>query len=406
VVLALGAHAVAIAILALVTIERRAVPAGTVEPRAPASTTSPPARDLAPPAPTFSFLAVDVERIPRAPLPGVGDAVGGDAHPMPRAPIDQPGARPADRGGGGPGGPNAWSGRRDRSDDALLRAEPWNGGVDYRSAHDDTHAPPRTTEAIHRAPVAATGDRQRAHAGAPGETAASRGDASGQGAGDAPRATLDADPIFDRAAGRTAEVRAPGASQASRDPAFAEVGAVAHDVARHGAPGDDRAVAASSDATRADAFDITPASSGGDDRGVHGDRGAGNLRDGSGPRGGTAASRADVAPGDAGLTVTAAAGDPYFRAFLRRLERTVVFPMELAKQLRSGRVIAHLRVAPDGSIHDLRIEVPSEFPDFDRALLTALRQMGALGPVPRRLLGLASGLDVRVPFVFSSPMIR
>ncbi|HTJ46751.1 MAG TPA: energy transducer TonB [Kofleriaceae bacterium] len=315
------------------------------------------------PAVTFAFTNVDVARLPLAPVPGAGDAIGD----------------PGDRAGGG-GGPRdgAWTGRRDHE---LTRAEPWNGGDAYRAAHDDTHAPPRTTEAIHRAPDPDTGDRARAQVGAEGESRASVGDATGQGAGTAPQASLDRDPIFDAPAGRTSPTRIEGASRANDRAPYADVGPRAEDVQRHGAPGDDRAVAASSDATHPDPYDLSPSSGG---------RGAG-------------------APGGAGdgrITVTAAAQDPYLRAFLRKLEDAVVFPKDLARDLRSGRVIASFRLAADGTIRDIRIDVPSAYPAFDAALATGLRQLRSLGPVPRRLLHDAADIRIRVPFTFANPMIR
>jgi TonB family protein len=143
--------------------------------------------------------------------------------------------------------------------------------------------------------------------------------------------------------------------------------------------GDDRAVAAQSDATRTDPYDITPAAPGG------GDRGAGTGGDGS---------------------VTAAPEDPYFRAFLRRLEGAVVYPDDLRRDLRSGRVVASFQLAPDGTIRDLRVDVHAPYAELDRALVAALRQLGTLGPVPSRLLRDGAGIRVRVPFTFSNPMIR
>jgi TonB family protein len=402
---AIAVHAIAIAIFAWITISTREIaapPASDERADAPATAAATPGAANASTA-TFAFLDVDVAQVPRAPWPGPGDALGGDATPLPRARVDLPGDRAADRGGGAPGGPTAWSGRRDH--DILLRGEPWNGGDAYRTAHDHPRAAPRTTEAIHRAPIADTGDRARAQAGAPGEDRASRGDASGQGGADAPRIASTADPIFDAPAGRTAPARTPGASRDQAHDAYADVGERANDVQAHGAPGDDRAVAASSDRMRVDPYDLTPASAGGADRGVRGASGSGASTEG-GRAPGTASSRADARAGDGGLTVTAAPEDPFFRDFLRRLEGAVVFPRELAIDMRTGRVIASFHVGADGTIRDLRVEVPSAYPAFDHALVAALRHLGTLGPVPRRLLGEAAEIRVRVPFTFANPMIR
>jgi TonB family protein len=402
--LAILAHVAGLALFAWIVLSDRSAdePAAASAGASPAPSAAPGAASPA----AIALLDVDVRAPahPPAPAPGPGDQVGTGAAIATGAALDEPGARAADRGGGAPGGPAAWTGRRARADDALLRAEPWNGGDTYRSAHDDTRAPPATTEAIHRAPRPDTGDRQAGPVEPPGAPRGSIGAAAGQGAGAAPREPLAADPVLGAPAGASTPAGAarPGADRA----AYADVGARAEDVQRHGAVGDDRAVAARSDATRPAPYDVTPPSAGGDDHGVRGRAGDGASPDGHEGAPGTASSHTDATAGDGGPTVTAAPEDPYFREFLRRLESAVVYPDDLRRDLRSGRVVASFRLMADGTIRDLRVEVHAPYAELDRALVAALRQLGTLGPVPSRLLRDGGQIRVRVPFVFSNPIIR
>src|SRR5262245_14593949 len=119
--------------------------------RAPAPT------EIAPPPPTIvaaiSLIDVAVPALTVEAVTGPGDSIGlAGTHPLPRASADLPGRRAAERGGGADGGPATWTGRRDKADDAALRAEVWNGADDYRSAHRDVDRAPRSPEALSRQP--------------------------------------------------------------------------------------------------------------------------------------------------------------------------------------------------------------------------------------------------------------
>lgn len=343
-------------------------------------------------------------------VPGPGDAAFfTGAHSLPSATADLPGASAADRGGGATGGADTWTGRRDTGQ-TPLRSQVWSDPDDYRAPRRDLDRRAATSEAVTRAPDKAWGDRQVRRTARAGEVEASRGDrADGTGAGAAADDSWrDADPVFDAAAGRTVQARRDGATQASRDGAMVDRGATAVDVQRHGATGDDIAVAAASDQRNPDPYDLTPTRAGGrDGEGVAGrvdDDGA--LDDGRTSRAGTGASRADTARGRGGTSVMATRTDPYLRELLRRLDGEITFPRDLKLDLRSGRVIAQLTLHADGRIEGISIKTSSGFDGFDDELARALRALGKLGKVPATLLDGKTSLEVHVPYTFRNPMIR
>lgn len=337
---------------------------------------------------------------------GPGDLVGwSSTHPLPAAAIDRPGDTAAEAGGGATGGATIWAGRRDRLDDATLLAEPWNGGTDYRTAHDDRDDHAESVEAIHRDPAFAAGDRATAKAAHAGGPVASHGATDGLGAGDGDAVWRDADPRFGLVPGHDQAVRTAGATQTTRTPALAETGARSADVTTRGErTADDQAVAAASAETNPDVYDLTPSQSGGTDRGVAGAAGDGALTDGTGT--GEGATRAHAAKGDRDLAVKATAQDPYWRELIVRLGKEIVFPRDLAIDLRSGRPIAAFVLAADGTVSDIRLHTTSGFRGFDAELLRAVRTLKDLGPVPDRLLDGRSKLRVLVPFEFRSPLAR
>jgi TonB family protein len=319
--------------------------------------------------------------------------------------VERPGARAAERGGGAPGGPASWTGRRDDPADATLLAEPWNDGRAYRAAHDRTSARTASREAIHRTPAPASGDRAIAPLARDGTDVPSRGGATGQGAGDGDAAWRDADPRFGLRPGRDQAVRADGATRPTRDPVLAERGAASADVTTRGAATRDReAVAAASRETIPDRYDLTPVQAGGADRGVRGAAGAGALPDGRGA--GDAASRADVAAGARDLAIEARRQDPYFRKLYVLIDRAVRFPRDLAVDLRSGRTVARFVLAADGSISDIALHASSGFRGFDDELVRALRSLPSLPPAPATLLDGRSELHVRVSYEFRNPVVR
>ncbi|MCB9570917.1 MAG: energy transducer TonB [Kofleriaceae bacterium] len=348
---------------------------------------------------------------PPAAVQGVGDAASATGEsPMPRASADLPGARAADRGGGDVGGPTTWTGRRDDPEDAALRAQVWSDPRAYRAPRADTGRREASPEAVSRAPERTYGDRQvrelaRDGADAARPSAAADGPGAGATAGASWR---DADPVFDAAAGRPVPARRDGATRPATEAAMVDPGAAAVDVTRRGAAGADVAVAAASDQRQPDPYDLTPARAGGRaGEGVRGRRAAdGAVADGRGRGRGTGASRAALAEGDGGAATWASRTDPYLRDLLRRLDREVVFPHDLALDMRSGRSIATLQLHADGRVSDITIVTSSGFAGFDAELRRALGAIGDLGPVPARLLDGRASLRVMVPYTFRNPVIE
>ena len=357
-----------------------------------------------------AIVSLDAEQIARLPLiamPGPGDdAAWTGAHPLPEASADLPGARAADRGGGASGGPDTWTGRRDR-DQTALRAQLWNGAADYRTPRADLGRRAATGEAIARAPERAYGDRQARRVARAGDPVASAGDrADGTGAGQGLIAAPPDSAELEAAAGVTVPARVDGATRPTDEGALVDHGATATDVPQHGRTGDDVAVAAASSERNPDPFDLTPSRSGGaSGEGVRGARdGDGALADGRGT--GTAASTATAPRGKAGMSVFASRTDPYLRELLRRLDREIRFPRDLKLDLRSGRVIASLTLHADGRISDVTIATSSGYQGFDDELARALRKLGSLGRAPATLLDGRRAIKVMVPYTFRNPMIR
>src|SRR5688572_14733167 len=264
---AVGLHVALLAVLDQTTVrwrlDARPPPAGAPGAAAAAAVIPTPAP---PPIDVDVVALLDPSQLP-PPLAvwGPGDLAGFAAtHPLPSAEVDRPGDRAAERGGGATGGPTVWADRRDRLDDATLLAEPWNGGDDYRAAHDRSGARTASAEALHRRRDTGAGDRQARRLAADGAAVASTGATAGIGAGDGDALWRDADPRFGLKPGAPQEVRRGGATQVTRDPAFADRGAASADVTtRDDRTGDRETVAAASRETTPDPFDLTPAQSGG-----------------------------------------------------------------------------------------------------------------------------------------------
>jgi TonB family protein len=343
-------------------------------------------------------------------VPGVGDAAGfAGQSPLPGASADLPGLRAADRGGGDVGGVATWTGRRD-ADEVALRSQLWSDPDRYRAPRPDTDRREASPEAISRAPDKAYGDRQVRARARDGEAEARPGQAAagtGAGAATSSDAWRDADPVFDATVGRAAAARRDGATRAADEAAMLDEGDRAVDVQRRGAAGDRAVVAAASDQRVPDPYDLTPSRAGGTaGEGVRGKHQAdGALADGT-RGGGTGASRADLAEGDGGAATWASRTDPYLRELLRKLDQEIVFPHDLALDLRSGRTIAVLTLHADGRMTDITITRSSGFDGFDDELGRALAALGRLGAVPEALLDGRRSLRVMVPYTFKNPVIQ
>ena len=328
----------------------------------------------------------------------------GQGRARPRG-AELPGDRPADRGGGATGGVATWTDRRDRATDAALRSQVWSSDEAYRAPRADSGRAAASPEAINRRPTATYGEREPRPAARDGALVASRGDAAGTGTVGLP-IPAGADQTAAGAPGATIDVRADGATARSREAARVDLGAQAVDVTRRGAATGDRAVAAASDQRRPDPFELTPPRAGGDHRGegVAGVTAPGMVADGwRAP--GTAASRwgEDTAEERA---MFATRSDPYFVELFRRLDREVVFPRDLAIDLKSGRVVASVTLRADGALAAIDLHAGSGYRGFDDALLGALRRLRRLGPVPTALIAGRPELRVLIPYTFKSSMIR
>jgi len=402
---ALAIHGVVLVALDQLSVHWRLVPttaasASAVETE-PTPTAAPGPIDI-----SVVSLLDDAHTPPPLAVWGPGDLAGfSGTHPLPNASVDRPGDRAAERGGGATGGPTVWTGRRDDLDDATLLAEPWNDGADYRAAHDGASHRSSSTEALHRQPTPSAGDRAVQRLARDGGEVASHGMTDGLGAGDGDALWRDADPRFGLKPGHEQAVRAGGATQPNHDASFSDRGSTSADVLTRGdRTRDDQVVAAASTQTAPDPYDLTPAQSGGTDRGVAGKAGAGALADGTGS--GEAATRADATRGARDLAIKATPQDPYFRELFTRLGKEVRFPRDLAVQLRSGRSIAAFTLAGDGTVSDIRLHASSGFSGFDEELLRAVKMLHDLPPVPARLLDGRVRLRVLVPFEFRNPVVR
>ena len=321
---------------------------------------------------------------------GAGAAAGRGARPRRRRRARRPPAAPRRRGSARRDAPPAAAaappaararGRIATTAPTRSCSAPSRGtaATDYRAAHRDVAAPPRSPEALRREPVAAAGDRQRRRPGQGGRAAGPRPRrrdvrcagpatircspprASSPAAAGAPRATRECG-LRRRRGGRR---RRPASRPGRRRPR-----------GRRGVePAPPRPVR-------------SRAALGGRHRPRCPRAGRTGRRARRRPPPGTGATRAEAPVGAGGLAPVAAPTDPYFRAFLRRLSGLVEYPKSLALDMRSGRVIATFRLAADGGVGDIRLLAPSAYEGFDQALVAALRthrpaRSGARPP-PRR----------------------
>ncbi|MBK9033440.1 MAG: TonB family protein [Myxococcales bacterium] len=353
----------------------------------------------------IGVVTVTPPAIPLDVILGTGDDAAGHGRAPRPSSADLPGARAADRGGGAEGGTDTWADRRDRADDAALRARVWTSDQGYLTPRTPGARTARSPEAITRAPIAAYGDRAPQPLAQAGDDRARTGAATGPGADGTPT-SLGQDDTHAGSPGATAPVRQDGAAARVREAAYVDRGERAVDVAARGPSADDRAVAASSDQRRPDPYDLTPPRAGGgpDGEGVRGLAAPGVAPDGWGP--GTAASRAEAPAGDDGAPTYASRRDPYFLELFRRLDRRVEYPHELALSMTSGRVVASLVLLADGSFAEIGLHATSGHGAFDREVTDALKAVARLGPVPSALLGGRAALRVRIPYTFKSPMIQ
>lgn len=355
-------------------------------------------------AQAVGLIAVLPPAIPLDAILGTGDDLGGTGRAARPTSADLPGDRAADRGGGGEGGADTWTDRRDRADDAALRKQVWTSDQAYLAARAAGRTPAASPEAITRRPEASYGDREPRPLAVQGGAEVAVGDATGAGNGGVPTAAGDDDTRIGRAGADQPE-RRDGATTRVQEAAFVDRGERAVDVARRGPTADDRAVAASSDQRRTDPFDLTPPRSGGGaGEGVRGAPGPGLAADGWGT--GTEAARAWADDGDGGAPTWASRRDPYFLELFRKLDQRIVYPRALAMALVSGRVVAQLTVRADGTLEDISIHASSGHEQFDDQLTGALRAVGKLGPVPAAVLAGRGALRVRIPYTFKSPVIQ
>ncbi len=343
-------------------------------------------------------------------LLGAGDVAGaGQTHPLPNAEVELPGREAAARGGGEVGGSETWTGR----DDAFeLRAQSWNHPSRYRSPHVKSGRLRRSPEAIARAETRGYGDRHSGVAraaegverGQPGTLA---GTGSGASSGSVEeRSWQDADPIFDGDPARMIAQRRAGATQLTREPAFVDRGATAADTSRRGRAQDDEETAGASNETNPMPFDLAQARAGGakNGQGVRGSRGSGPSDRGRGT--GSAATRADLTPGDALPSVYAERQNPYFRRMYAQLDELVRFPKELAYSLDQGQVVVTFMLRGDGTFSGVTVFQSSGFDSFDREVTSAVKRAGPFGPVPRSVLGNRAAIIVRLPYAFRNSLIR
>jgi hypothetical protein len=343
---------------------------------------------------TVVALAPDV-KIPELAVAGPADELGqAQTHPLPNAQVDLPGERAADAGGGARPGDTAFAERRDRADDDALRHELWNDKPGHQAAHERSGRA-KSPEAIHRDPHDALGDRPVA----PDGHAASRGDARDRGGGVA-KLARGSDPI----AGATKPAD-PGASRANPTPVMTDPGPHATDTRERAATASDSANAAAASHERAPGpYEIAPPSAGGSaPTGVAGAAAPGQLANARGSD--TAATTANARPGPRDLTVTAQPQDSYFRALFARLDKAIIFPHDLALDLRSGRPIATFTIRADGTIADIALEVPS-LPGFNQELLRALATLKRLPPPPASLLAGQPVMRVRIEWAFDAGILR
>jgi len=367
---------------------------------------APPAAAPAPPAGSVQLGLVVVPTSakpesaiegPVVPLPAGPADVGlaGSSSPLPAADIDVPDPRRASPGGGASGATAAWTGRHDGQE---LRAQAWNDPTRYTIPRLATARDRATTEAVAREPEPASGSSLRARSQR------------------ARRATVQASA---QVAGATPAPGQAGESEATSrgvdghvDPRaerpFVETGARAVDAPRHAAVADDVTVAQASDERQPEEFDLTRPRAGGAEDGerVAGPRDAPGSSAASDHGEGDGASPLDVPVGRGPVATRARLGDPYLRALYARVIERVVWPRRLAVAFEQGEVVVHFTLSPVGAVETLRVDRSSGYPEFDDAVVAAIRAAGPFGPVPRALSPAGQKLQVSAPFIFDNPMIR
>ncbi len=418
---AIGLHAAA-----LVAIDRWSPAGPRVETQA-ARTDAPPSSlvtEPMPPAPvtTVALIGDLPDGLHLAAIPGAGDQAGtGDQHPLPDAPLDSPGVRPAAPGGGDTGGSERLSEQRDRSDG---RAELWNDDHRYRSPrHAGTR--PGGAQPLRRSPSPGFDARARAPS-----RAHHAGVAAGRGTEAEPRATGVESALAAPPGVSPTLVRSGSEGVVSRpgrlDPAEAAAGSDGRPrnparasalLARTGPPtasgptpgnGDRQEVAAVSDALDPLPLEWVAAASGAavDGHGVAGPAARDGLVARGAGRRGRAATSAHIAAGNRRAAIEASRDNPYFRRMYRRIDQVVVFPRKLAIAMEQGEVVARFTLHADGHIGDLEIAKSSGFEDFDTALVRALEAVAPFGEVPRAVLAGADRVTVVTPYAFRNPLIR
>jgi len=352
----------------------------------------------------------DVDEIPQIPLAallGPADEVGvAQTHPNPDQAVDLPGQRAASRGGGATAGETAFTERHDPTTDVPIRHEPWNAKRDYQSVHDRTGRKPQSPEAIRRDDRRDVADRAaKLRVASAGELQASNGLApAGRGTGAAEPATTRDE--RDAPAGTVTAAATEGAIRPNPTPAMVDPGTQATDTPKRAdTASDDTNAAAASRETRPGPYEITPPTADGSARsGVRGDQAPGQLGTSTGT--GTAATQWGAARGKRDLSIQAEPQDPYFRTLFTKLERAVVFPRQLALELRAGRPIAELVLRADGTIAGTAIAVSSGTAGFDRELIRAIGTLKRLPPPPASLLAGKPEIRVRVEWAFDPGILR
>ncbi|MEJ7597402.1 MAG: TonB family protein [Kofleriaceae bacterium] len=351
--------------------------------------------------------AAGIPEIPLSALRGPADEVGARTHPAPDQAAEIAGQVAASRGGGGASGATQFTGRRDQTTDVPIHHELWNGKRDYQSAHEKTARTARSPEAVRQSREQDIGDRAKA------TRVASAGAAQvSTGGAEAGRGPATIAPVGAPSAGGTAPAgtQTPaaqaGAMRPNPTPAQVEPGVHSTDVPVRGpTPTDNTNTAAASRDLKAGPFEITPPATGGTARtGVAGTPAPGQSA--AGRSTGTAQTRWGVAKGPRNLGITAEAQDPYFRTMFARLGKIVVYPRNLAIELRSGRPIAELTLRADGGLSRATIAVPSGKPEFDKELVRAIGVLGRLPPPPASLLEGRLEIRVRIEWVFDPGILR
>lgn len=371
------------------------------------------------PAQAWSVALLDVPQSPPGPAPeaapGTHDQTGvSETHPLPDAERDLPGHRPAHAGGGAPGGPDSWTGRRDREN---FETRIWDNPHQHRLARQPRgqHAPrtPASPESLVRQPERGFADRSEsrrrsrtgADSAAPG---GARADSPGGPAAAAARDWHDTDPLFDAPPGSRVPARLRGAISPPQT-ALVDTGDPATEAPRRGPVSEPGAVAAASAQRHPAPIEMTAPRAGGTDHGVAGPR----QRPGPAPRDArhapgsaatTAPARRDAHPAD--LSVRARRHHPYFRRMYQRVDQLVAFPRELALSLRQGQVVVRFTLSARGRVADITVAKSSGHAAFDRQVVRALRRAAPFGRVPEAVLAGRPAITVVVPYGFRNSLIR